>query len=420
MTRKDRLGWLALDGAGGAGLSGITLIMSASMQQSPITPEDALYLQEMFTQLATRFPMARDPLVKVIERITKTPISVPPRANLELRNILYRITPELAAQTPLEPAILTVNGVELMSRYSLVGLNGDISAGKTPIALLLACMAINPACGAQEEIVGGLTMTALQGNVLYFDTEIEKDRLCHTVQQSWQKRLKHKKHDVARLCYYPLRHVPTPRRMQAVEMLLDEIGDIGFVVIDSLTQMVADKLDYTEATGVIDRLLELIDKYRFPILGTIHGNRGDDTGKATGHIGAVLQEKASTYLRLMHHPNDEDARILTANFPNGKVRWGKRHEATTAFRWEADLRSFVECEFIEPDDSKLTAKQETSNVLMDIFRRFPKEFYGYTELLTHFQDRGMAKNAAKARISRSANGWNLLIKTGDKYVIRID
>ena len=394
--------------------------MSTLLPHPSLTPDDAQALQDHLIQLATRFPAVRDPLVKVIERITKTPMSVPPRANLELRNILYRITPDLAAQTPLEPAILTVNGVELMSRYSLVGLNGDISAGKTPIALLLACMAINPACGAQEEIVGGLTMTALQGNIVYFDTEIEKDRLCHTVQQSWMKRLKHKQHDIARLHYFPLRHVPTPRRMQAVEMLLDEIGDIGLVVIDSLTQMVADKLDYTEATGVIDRLLELIDKYRFPVLGTIHGNRGDDTGKATGHIGAVLQEKASTYLRLMHHPNDEDARILTANFPNGKVRWGKRHEATTAFRWEADLRSFVECEFIEPDDTKLSAKQETSNVLLDIRRRNPKEFYGYTEMLTYFRDRGMSEGAAKTRISRSANGWNLLIKTGDKYVIRLD
>ena len=394
--------------------------MSDLLPQPSLTPDDALTLQDHLVQLATRFPAVRDPLVKVIERITKTPMSVPPRANLELRNILYRITPELAAQTPLEPAILTVNGVELMSRYSLVGLNGDISAGKTPVALLLACMAINPTCGAHEEVVGGLTMTALQGNVLYFDTEIEKDRLCHTVQQSWMKRLKHKQHDIARLHYFPLRHVPTPRRMQAVEMLLDEIGDIGLVVIDSLTQMVADKLDYTEATGVIDRLLELIDKNRFPILGTIHGNRGDDTGKATGHIGAVLQEKASTYLRLMHHPNDEDARILTANFPNGKVRWGKRHEATTAFRWDGELRSFVECEFIEPDNSKLTARQETNNVLMDIRRRSPKEFYGYTELLTYFRDRGMSEGAAKTRISRSANGWNLLTKTGDKYVIRLD
>lgn len=386
--------------------------MNESLEKGNIpTPEQAAKVQTLINEIGQLDPRFRDPLCKTFQKIFKKPADVLSRDDLELLGKLYRITPELADQTPLEPAILTINDVELMSKYSLVGLNGDINAGKTPLALMLACMAINPTCGGQDEIAGGLKMTALQGNVLYIDTEIEKDRLCHTVRRSWERRLGHKQRDIARLYYYPLRHVQTEKRLRAIELLLKQINDVCFVVVDSLTQMTADKMDFKEATRVIDGLFEIIDKRGFPIFCTIHGNRGDATGKATGHIGAVLQEKASTYLRLMIHPNDEDQRILTASFPNGKVRWGKKHKANAAFAWNNDIRGFVETEYIEPDTSKPDKKAETQQLLYSLYRQQPQTAYSFKELAEFFERFGnLSHSTAQSRVTRCANGWELLRK----------
>lgn len=385
-----------------------------SAQPLQITPEQAAMSQKDFADFISKYPEHRDALVKSYQQIYKKPLNVPSRELLEQFNRLYRITPELAAKTPKEPPILTINDVTLMTRHSLVGLNGDINAGKTPLALLLACMAINPKCSRNEEIAGGIEMAALQGNILYFDTELETDMLCHVVRCSWEKRLNHQQADIQRLHYYPLRHIQTDIRLKMVEMLIDKIGDISFIVIDSLTQMVSDKMDFKEATRLVDGLFALIDKYKFPILATIHGNRGDDTGKATGHIGAVLQEKASTYLRLMYDPNDDtkDSRILTADFPNGKVRWGKKQKARAAFKWDKEMGGFLETEYIEPDKSKKpTAKQETQLLLSDLYRARPQDGYTFKDLCMFFVNAGMNEDTAKTRINRGANGWGLLSKS---------
>ena len=376
--------------------------------------QDFAEMERELVDVIRKYPDFREVIVKRHQRLHKRDIQIESEDLLREFKKMYRITPELAAQTPLEPTILSINGVDLMTRHSLVGLNGDINAGKTPIALLLACMAINPACSSHEEIVGGLTMTALKGNVLYFDTELETDMLCHKVRCSWEKRLKHKQQDIRRLHYFPLRHIRTDMRLKMIEMQVREVKDVSFVVIDSFTQM-GDKMESRDAIRLIDGVFELIDKYKFPVLATIHGNRGakdTDIGKATGHIGAQLQEKASTYLRLMYDPNDEsgDTRILTANFPNGKTRWGKRQDVNAAFRWDTETGGFIECEYIEPETpQRISVKEQTQHLLLTLSRQRPQGEYKFSELSEFFVKEGrLTESTAKRWITRSEKEWKLL------------
>lgn len=377
--------------------------------------QDFAGMERELVDFIYKYPDFRDAIVKRHQRLHKRELAVATEDLLREFAKMYRITPELAAQTPIEPTILSINGVDLMTRHSLVGLNGDINAGKTPIALLLACMAINPACSSHEELAGGMQMTALTGNVLYFDTELETDMLCHRVRCSWEKRLQHNQQDIRRLHYFPLRHIRTDMRLKMIEMQVNAIGNVSFVVIDSFTQM-GDKMESKDAIRLIDGVFEMIDKYRFPVLATIHGNRGakdTDIGKATGHIGAQLQEKASTYLRLMYDPSDEsgDTRILTANFPNGKARWGKRQDVNAAFRWDAETGGFIETEYIEPDPQqpKRDIRQEAQTLLLTLSRRRPQDEYKFRELSDFLTQEGrLTASTAKRWITRSEKEWNLL------------
>ena len=288
---------------------------------------------------------------KHFEKKIGKPLPLSEQKKILLQQKLFRVTPELRKKIPLEPAILSINGTELMSRYSLMGINGDINAGKSPLAEIIACMWIDPTCGKQDDFLEGMQMSPQEGNVLFIDTEREPDKLAHYVQSIWEKRLGHNSASIERLHYYPLRHIATKDRIQSIRILLESIPDVRFLIIDSLTQMVQDKNSISESNAAIDELFDIINTFKMPILCTMHGNRNDDSGKGTGHIGGVLQERSSTYLRFMYHPKDSDQRILTAKFQNSKVRWGKKENAVAAFEWDSEETMFIEIPHTEQDSA---------------------------------------------------------------------
>jgi len=116
--------------------------------------------------------------------------------------------------------------------------------------------------------------------------------------------------------------------------------DIRFVLLDGLLDFIANPNDPTEGTNFIVWLFTMAAKYDKAIFCTIHGNRGDENGKAKGWIGDVFQRKATCFLLLRKHKQDPDVRVITTEFENVKMRHGKDSDLNIAMAWNEDLHGF--------------------------------------------------------------------------------
>ena len=106
-------------------------------------------------------------------------------------------------------------------------------------------------------------------------------------------------------CYqtYALRTINYKTRIEFVEHILKENGDKnGLVIIDGITDLVADINNIEESNLAVHKLMEWSGKYKCHIMTVIHTNHNSD--KITGHLGSILLKKLETLISL-EQINDE-------------------------------------------------------------------------------------------------------------------
>ena len=94
---------------------------------------------------------------------------------------------------------------------------------------------------------------------------------------------------------YSTREYDAKIRMEYIEYLVMESefkGNVGFVSIDGVADIVENVNDLKESNKVMNALMRMTTKANCHILTVIHRNHGSD--KATGHVGSAIMKKAET------------------------------------------------------------------------------------------------------------------------------
>jgi len=130
--------------------------------------------------------------------------------------------------------------------------------------------------------------------VIYFDTE----QSSFYVQQAMSRIYNISEGDGfdKRFFSYCLRPFNPQERLSMIEWVFDNFKNIGFVIIDGIRDLINDINSPDEATMITSKLLKWSERSGAHILTVLHENKGD--GKARGHIGTELVNKAETVLKV--------------------------------------------------------------------------------------------------------------------------
>lgn len=86
--------------------------------------------------------------------------------------------------------------------------------------------------------------------------------------------------------------------IEAIDLLLEESNDIGFVVIDGVRDLLYDINDPRECTAVSTKLQDWSQSYNLHICTILHENKNN--ASLRGHIGTELQNKAECVLNVKY------------------------------------------------------------------------------------------------------------------------
>lgn len=151
---------------------------------------------------------------------------------------------------------------------------------------------------------------------------------------------------------------------------------------------------------MITKLVQIINIYNAGLICTIHGNRGDMSGKGKGHIGDSFQRKSESYLKLIPHSN---VKVLTSDFPNGKIRNGY-NKVSTSFEWNSNTKSLLE---------QSTKQSININPFEIIFKN--NQQLKHKELVEQYMQLTSLRERTAAKHIKDAVMTNVLLKTYNLY-----
>ena len=216
------------------------------------------------------------------------------------------------------PEILWVNG-------STIGTLGNFSAstGKAKSKKTFNISAIVAAALKNDEVLKySAYLPPNKRKILYVDTEQSKYH-CHKVMERIL-RLAGLPTDKDRddFVFIVLREQTPDKRKQIIGYMLENMPDVGLLIIDGIRDLMYDINSPSESTDLINLLMRWSSGYNLHIHTVLHLNKGDDNTR--GHIGTELNNKAETVLQITKSQQDGNILCLTVDSRQSQacfVRW---------------------------------------------------------------------------------------------------
>lgn len=145
--------------------------------------------------------------------------------------------------------------------------------------------------------------------VILFDTEMSSFYVQRNVWRIAQLA------DTRNFMAFCLRPYPPEKRLQLIEYCLYNVPKIGYVVIDGIRDLIKDINSAEESTMISSKLLKWTEETGCHISNVLHENKAD--GKARGHIGTELINKAETVLKIEKCNNDKTRSSISGELTRG-------------------------------------------------------------------------------------------------------
>ncbi|MEI6764631.1 MAG: AAA family ATPase [Bacteroidota bacterium] len=144
--------------------------------------------------------------------------------------------------------------------------------------------------------------------VLYIDTE--QSRMdCKKVLVRVSKMLNCAEHEhPENLVFVRLRPYPPKLRLGIIEYAINNIPDVGFVIIDGIKDVVFSINDEAEATDVSSKLMKWSEEKKLHILTVLHKNKTDDNNR--GHLGTELENKCETVITVSKDKENKEISVV--------------------------------------------------------------------------------------------------------------
>ena len=217
-----------------------------------------------------------------------------------------------------EIKLLTINNYEMLNAGNITGIVAGIGVGKSQICEYITATCLRHI--THKPSISKLQCYLNQQPILYIDTERAGNSIYKGVQRVLSiSECTHEEFNT--YCQFRSLHKVTnyADKLEAIEYHLSHDNlEYQLVIIDGILDLLRNANDIILADELCEKLISLSVRYKCGIVYTVHGNRGDKSGKAKGHLGDSFQRKSQTMFYLEKPSKNE--RTLTTEFDHGKTR----------------------------------------------------------------------------------------------------
>jgi hypothetical protein len=217
---------------------------------------------------------------------------------LELEKYRIKHTDKIAAPD----VVLSVGGQIVATRKNIFGITGKAKVGKSFLMTL-----INGAVLQKGEL-GVLSSFLPKGKdkIAYIDTE-QSDFHVSLMMGRIKDMVDEYKMDNLRM--YAFDAVPTAKRYEYVETIVNELEGVGLVIIDGIADLVKTVNDEIIACDMADTLRRWASVNDIAIGYVLHQNPSDNS-KMRGHLGTVLMNKSETVIQITSSKENEAVKLV--------------------------------------------------------------------------------------------------------------
>ena len=334
-----------------------------------------------------------DPRKNDVFEIQKKVIDTPEYSPLESLRVTFFHEPQPRR------TVIEIDGQRALPSGNIGGLVAGIGVGKSNFIEILASLALDTDC---EPFSGIKIHLDQHEKVVIVDTERTKDDCLDTLHRIWRRCGQKKalltpdKSAFRRLDLLTLTELEDLAERREKLLMILERPDIRLVLVDGLLDFIGNANDPIESGNFISWLFTMAVKHDKSIFSTIHGNRNDLTGKGKGWIGDVFQRKAGCFLMLRKHGADPNVKVITTNFDNVKMRYGRDTDINIAMRWNDEYHAFRCVEYQQEDGSKPTKEECFQRCFIEKDRMLKKDL-----VATYSKVKGVAEKTAYKHIDEA-------------------
>lgn len=246
----------------------------------------------------------------VLEKYTQKLVDV--GGELDARALLESVRIDLNQEIKPPPPVIQIDDkglhpVTIMTEGNISVIQGKAKARKSFAVAMLTASALS-----NVEIYRKFTSVP-EKYVVYFDTE----QSSFYVQQAIDRihRISHGDGFKNRFYSFALRKFDPAQRLYLIDWVFQNFKGLGFVIIDGIRDLIKDINSPEEATMITSKLLQWSEKTGAHILTVLHENKQD--GKARGHIGSELVNKAETVLKVEKLENNKSYSRISCEMVRG-------------------------------------------------------------------------------------------------------
>jgi hypothetical protein len=193
--------------------------------------------------------------------------------------------------------------------------NFSVIIGKAKSRKSFAVAIATAAALSGKSDIGSLigSLPSNQSKVLYFDTEQGRYHVLLSVKRILKLS---GEHYAENLDVYSLRALTPVERFKVIEFAIENITNVGLVIIDGIRDLINSINDEAEATACASSLLRWTEQKNIHIITVLHQNKGND--HARGHLGSELVNKAETVLSVTKNQDADGISTVEAEFAKNK------------------------------------------------------------------------------------------------------
>jgi hypothetical protein len=256
---------------------------------------------------------------------------------------------------PTTPALITLNGVRILSAGNISTMMAPQSVGKSSIVEILAAAHLAKVAKNEKADTLGFSVNLLDNKKIWMiDTERSFEHFWYGIDKNAMRRgLGYEYADftsehlnkVARF-----EHVRGIKPANLAQLLTKglQTKEYGLVLLDGVADLVNDPNSAEQASGVWQLLGELTQTYNVGIFTTLHPNptKAGEEGKGRGHLGSEMIRRSESvfYIEMLKNTG---IRRLHADNPYSKVRADDKSKLSAHFSWSEIANAFMshECDF---------------------------------------------------------------------------
>lgn len=257
-------------------------------------------------------------------------------------------------EVPYTPAIVTLNGVDILSSGNISGIIAQPGQGKSQTCEAIVSAHLNPDCdslGFKVDIRQGSKILYIDGERTIKDCKRGLQRIGRRAQDGGDGTdIIGEDSGLRDLIYESYIQIPFVEARRAALQELIEENDVGLLLLDGIGEFCADPNDQNEVSKVRMWLVALANAHDFGIVTTLHSNPGSE--KPRGHLGSELCRVAEAVYILKREEMDREIRKLTTDFEFSKTR-NDTDLNEVRFKWEDEYSMFRSTDYVHPVKSNI-------------------------------------------------------------------